>query len=109
VGLGLLAADTGLAGAGGLARFARERPMRTLWLALAVLVATVFTVTDWRMTKHMAPLLLLLHLAFVPPRHAARWRVWGAALALLGMLIWNAATVQDLAANFAAFIPTPDW
>jgi len=85
------------------------RPLRGLWLLWTVSTAVAFSVVDWRMTKHLMPMLLALHLGLVPDRTALRWRTASALLVLLFILAWNVWELTRLAADFPGFQITPAW
>ena len=67
----------------------------------------MFTVTDWRMTKHLVPMLLPLHLGLVPDRKAPSWRTVVPVLTLLLVMAWNVRELRLLIDNFAGFEITP--
>jgi hypothetical protein len=87
----------------------RRTPDRGLWLCWIGLVAVVFSVIDWRMTKHLVPIVLPLFLVLVPERHATSWRVAGVAVIFIGLIAWNTWAVSDLVVNFGSLRPSPDW
>jgi len=80
-----------------------------LWVIFALLLAVAFSVIDWRQTKHLFPLLLVLHLA------AARWAASGRLRSIavgglfIWLLLWNLGMLHTLATDFAAFRVTPTW
>jgi hypothetical protein len=80
-----------------------------LWTLWALLTAVVFSLIDWRQTKHLLPLLLPLHLA--PARWTAMSRgiLWGVAVLFAGLLVWNLGMLRLLATDFQAFPITPAW
>lgn len=82
---------------------------RRLWLAWIICLAVVFSVVDWRMTKHLAPMLLALHLALLPSRSAPRWRTGLALLAFGILLAFNVPAILQLKDDFAGFSITPAW
>jgi hypothetical protein len=85
------------------------RPHLRPWLMWMMVMALAFTVVDWRMTKHLMPLLVLAHVAVVPLRGDGRgWRalalvVWG------GHLLWNARLMATLIDSFESIRVTPGW
>lgn len=85
------------------------RPHLRVWLGWAVLLAIAFSVVDWRMTKHLMPLLLLSAMAVVPERGDGHvWR--GLAVALsVGQLVWNARWLATLIGGFDAIRMAPGW
>ena len=80
-----------------------------LWLIWTLLAAVVFSLVDWRQTKHLMPLMLVFHL--VPARWAGNRRravlLVAAAFALLAA--WNVWTLSTLVYDFHSFPITPDW
>jgi hypothetical protein len=87
----------------------RRGPATGVWLAWVVLLAAAFTVVDWRMTKHLVPILLPLHLSLVGAAAAPPWRRrLGWALSAW-LLLWNIWTLRGLALDFASFDVTPAW
>jgi hypothetical protein len=80
-----------------------------LWILWALLTAVIFSLIDWRQTKHLLPLLLPLHLA--PARCTVTGRVllWVVAVLFVGLLAWNVGTLRLLATDFEAFTITPAW
>lgn len=85
------------------------RPARELWLVWLAIGAVAFTVIDWRMTKHLMPLLIPLHLALVPSRRAPAWRVILPVATMVVLLAWNAWTLGAIWDDFASFRVTPAW
>jgi hypothetical protein len=81
------------------------------WVLTGVILVTavVFSVIDWRMTKHLMPMVLALHMVLTPTRHAAAWRVAAAAATCLWLLVWNIPVVAGLVRDFAGFTITPAW
>jgi hypothetical protein len=86
-------------------------PCRTLraWLGWSVLLSIVFSVVDWRMTKHLMPLLLPLHLAPVAWTAAGRAARPIILAMLAALLVWNLWVVRSIVSNFEAFSVTPAW
>jgi hypothetical protein len=82
---------------------------RGLWSLYIALTAGTFTIIDWRMTKHLMPILLPLHLLLTPERKAPTWRIAVPVTALLLILSYNAWAIWGLAQDFQAFHVTPDW
>jgi len=80
-----------------------------LWVLWVLLVAVVFSLIDWRQTKHLMPFVPVLYLA------AARWAGKNrTVLAVAGvlfacLLVWNLDMLRVLANDFRAFPITPDW
>jgi hypothetical protein len=84
-------------------------PLRGFWLSWVLLTAAAYTAVDWRMTKHLAPILLVVNLALVPSRGAPVWRWWLAALVWMFTIVWNIAALVTLSLDFANFVVTPGW
>lgn len=105
---GVLALAADLTGRSGVLRVEGRRT-RLLWLTWMVITAVAFTAIDWRMTKHLVPMLLPLHLALVPDRRSARWRFALGVTALAIALIWNASELVSIRSDFGAFVVTPAW
>lgn len=82
---------------------------RMVWILWIVATAVVFSVVDWRMTKHLALIVIPLLLALAPPRGAAPWRVVAAAGVLAVVLAFNVKALMGLAADFASVVVTPGW
>lgn len=82
---------------------------RTVWIFWIVATAVVFSVVDWRMTKHLALIVIPLLLALAPPRGAAPGRVAAAAAVLAVVLAFNVRALVGLAADFASVVVTPGW
>lgn len=80
-----------------------------LWLAWSALTAVVFSMVDWRMTKHLMPLMLPLHLAPVQWATMGKGRLGLVGILFSGILIWNGATIYSLVVNFEAFHVSPAW
>lgn len=80
-----------------------------LWAVWTLLVAVAFSVVDWRQTKHLMPLVLVLHLA--PIRWAAgrRGRLSLVGIVFLVVLAWNLWTLRSLVMDFESFPITPAW
>jgi hypothetical protein len=80
-----------------------------LWLVWTLLMAIVFSLVDWRQTKHLMPLLIPLHVA--PARWAAssNVRLGLIAVLLVGLTVWNLYALCQLAEDFAGFSITPAW
>lgn len=80
-----------------------------LWLILTILIMFVFSWTDWRQTKHLAPLTLLWYLVI------ARFSGFGkiarhvVIASMSGMLIWNTWMLARLAHDFNTMIKIPEW
>ena len=81
----------------------------SLWLIWAALTAIVFSLVDWRMTKHLMPLMLPLHLAPVAWAGARARRVRLVAAMFVAILAWNVWTIHSLVTDFDAFPITPQW
>ena len=80
-----------------------------LWLTWSALTAIVFSLVDWRMTKHLMPLMITLHLA---PFHWAtgrRGRLLLVGVLFSGLLVWNCLTIYSLVLDFDAFQVSPAW
>jgi hypothetical protein len=92
-----------------LAPAKRTLAARELWLIYIVVSGVAFTIIDWRMTKHLAPLLLPMHLALVPDRDAPKWRVGIAVAVLIAMLGFNGSAIVDLVRDFYSLEIEPGW
>jgi hypothetical protein len=84
-------------------------PAPAIWLAYLTLTAIAFTVVDWRMTKHLMPLVPLLCLGLTPERGAPRWRVAVALTTWAVISVVNVTMLGTLVHDFAAFKVTPAW
>jgi len=82
---------------------------RALWLLWFLLTAIVFSVVDWRQTKHLMPLMLPLSLAPVRWAGAGRVRRIVVGLVFAALLAWNLWTIRALATDFDAFRISPIW
>lgn len=82
---------------------------RMAWLSWFALTAIVFTIIDWRMTKHLALLVLPICLALVPDARAPRWRVALPVATFLFVFAINIASAVALFNDFDAFVVTPTW
>lgn len=80
-----------------------------LWLIWSALTAIVFSLVDWRMTKHLMPLLLPLHLAPVAWASTKAGRTRLLAVLFAAILVWNVWTIRALVVDFGAFPITPQW
>ncbi|MGH9387664.1 MAG: hypothetical protein ACRD2N_25680 [Vicinamibacterales bacterium] len=105
VGLGLLLLDWWRPAAQGPTTVMSK----TGWLLWIGLTAVVFTIVDWRMTKHLVLLIVPLCLGLVPSRPAPCWRVAVAAATSLALVAFNIFTLASLAGNFSGFQITPAW
>lgn len=79
----------------------------TAWVLVG---AVVFTVTDWRQTKHLCllvPALSVLIAALFPAAPPRLRRLLRVALVLA--IAWNAGMLGRLAADFETITPTPLW
>lgn len=79
-----------------------------LWAIWALLIAAVFSLVDWRQTKHLAPLTLPLYLALMRVGQREPIRT-GTGLVLTAILIWNIRMVLALATDFGVLPAVPDW
>ena len=82
---------------------------RGTWLIYILVTAVVFTIVDWRMTKHLALIIMPLVLAVVPDRSAPRWRIAAAVVCLGLVALFQARDVIALARDFSSFVVTPQW
>jgi hypothetical protein len=98
-----------LAAAASARGFKSPRPAVRAAAASVLLGATVFSLTDWRQTKHLSLLVApaLLTLADLPPRTAAGRRVALCVCLLLCAL--NLWTVWPLLGDFTALRPSTTW
>jgi hypothetical protein len=104
-GLLLAATDLGRSHDRGTAGAAQARVL----VGVIVVTALVFSVIDWRMTKHLMPIVLALHMVLTPTRDAAPWRVAAAAATCLWLIVWNIPVLVSLVRDFAGFSITPAW
>jgi hypothetical protein len=105
-----LAAGAVLAGIARARRGGDETGAATLLVAWTAAVAIVFTLTDWRQTKHLALFVpaatLLIGVTVVDARPGPRWAL---RFALLAALAWNTAELVRLAHDFESMSATPLW
>lgn len=87
----------------------RAGAFRGLWLVWTLVTGVAFTVVDWRMTKHLVPMLLPLHLGLTPASGMPRWRTVLSVAVLGGVVLWNVNALVSLTRNFASFAVTPGW
>ncbi len=79
------------------------------WAVWMAVTALVFSLVDWRMTKHLSPLLVPL---FIAP---AAWSASGGKARLLvlltfgGLLVWNLIVLKSVLGDFTALTITPAW
>lgn len=83
--------------------------MLTMWWCWIALTAVVFSVVDWRMTKHLAVLVIPLLLTLAPTRRAPRWRVVAATAVVVVLLALNVRSIATLANDFHSVVVTPLW
>lgn len=97
------------AAAASLAALRSKLPLVRAAGAAVLLGALVFSLTDWRQTKHLALLAApaLLALAGLAPR--GRRARWAFALLLFAMIATNLAASLSLAADFDALRPSTIW
>jgi len=81
------------------------------WLVWALLCAVLFSLVDWRMTKHLMPLMVLFHLTpvlWAGRRNVARYAICTVFVCLLA---WNVQALLTLASDFDRFSlsVTPQW
>jgi hypothetical protein len=79
------------------------------WLVWFLVLAVAFSVVDWRMTKHLMPLMLPLHLAPALWAAESRRKCCMIALVFFAVVIWNVVTLRSLADDFEAFPIVPTW
>lgn len=79
------------------------------WAVWMAVTALVFSLVDWRMTKHLMPLLIPLHIA--PAAWSrSRWTIRLFVVVVLGgLVIWNLAVLGTVMADFYALTITPAW
>lgn len=79
------------------------------WLLFVLATAVLYSVVDWRMTKHLMPLVLVAHMALVPQRGDARpwWRFVAGVLVV--QVFWNGEQLVTLIDSFEAIRVTPAW
>jgi hypothetical protein len=88
---------------------AQVADQREVWLLFIALTAVVFTLIDWRMTKHIVLILVPLTLAWGSWRNASRARLAATAAVLCALLVLNAMQLRVLTENFYSFRITPAW
>lgn len=88
---------------------ARTEPNLRVMAVWTAVTAVAFSLTDWRQTKHLMPLMIPLHLA--PVCLTAKRPMLKAAVAVIfaGLVVWNIGEIRELAADFASYPITPDW
>jgi hypothetical protein len=98
-------------GQGGQSHFRRTKigTVPVLWLLWTFLTAAVFSLVDWRQTKHLMPLLIPLCVAPAWWAATGRLRLALVLAALAGLTAWNLASVWGLVENFAGLPITPAW
>jgi len=80
-----------------------------LWAIWAVLTGLVFTLIDWRQTKHLIILVIPAILALAVWMRRGR-RIRGVAVVILAtILIWNLGELWLLGEVFSDFRVTPAW
>ena len=84
-------------------------PSAGVWLIYMTLTAVAFSVIDWRMTKHLMPLVVLLCLGLTPDRQAPRWRTVVPLMTWVIVVVFNVTTLVALANDFQGFKVTPAW
>jgi hypothetical protein len=79
------------------------------WLLWTILTAIVFSVVDWRQTKHLVIMTIPLFLA--PARAATRTRFLRLLITLVFALLvaWNLKTIAALSVDFQALQKFPEW
>jgi hypothetical protein len=85
------------------------KPSTGVWLTYVALMSGAFTLIDWRMTKHLVPLMVPLCLGLMPDRGAPRWRLAVPLMAGLVVAIVNVWFLAGLVQDFKAFTVTPAW
>lgn len=85
------------------------RVLLPVWIIWTFLLATAFTLVDWRQTKHLCPLLLPLVMAPAAWAGASRTARFIVVACLSALLLWNLSTISALAADFHSFHVSPDW
>jgi len=83
--------------------------MPALWAVWCLLSAVVFSLIDWRQTKHLTILIVPLLLAvglWMIRRRAVRTVL---AVTLAAMLVWNIGEIWLLGEVFTDFKVTPAW
>jgi hypothetical protein len=79
------------------------------WLVWVAVTATVFTIVDWRMTKHLSVLILPLHLVIAVWVEKGRLYQWVTCVAFVAALGWNLSILHRLVTDFSSFQVTPGW
>ncbi len=79
------------------------------WIVWVTLTAVAFSIVDWRMTKHLMPLMIPLHLAPALWAGQSRWVSWLVGPLLAVLVIWNGYHLDLLFADFSSFPVRPGW
>lgn len=88
----------------------RHGPATTgFWMAWVVLVGVVFSVVDWRQTKHLVLLLPVLVLAPARAARLSRAARIAVLLAILVVLVLDLRLLALLASDFDALAKAPEW
>jgi hypothetical protein len=79
------------------------------WITWILVTGVIFSIVDWRMTKHLSPLLIPL---FLLP---AAWSKsgWIARIIVIGtfsgLCVWNVMVLREVMADFRFLTITPAW
>jgi hypothetical protein len=79
------------------------------WIAWILVTGVIFSIVDWRMTKHLTPLLIplfLLPAAWSKSGWIARIIVIGT---FCGLCVWNVMVLREVMADFRFLTITPAW
>jgi hypothetical protein len=79
------------------------------WAVWMVVMSLVYSLVDWRMTKHLTPLFLPLIIVPAAWSHSG----WVARLIVTvtfsGLFVWNVTALRTIIQDFTAFTITPAW
>ncbi len=87
----------------------RVQEVFILWALWAIIAAVVFTLVDWRQTKHLIPVVLVLYLAVTQWATRQRGRMIMVGGLFTFLLLWNVWTLRILAMDFESYPVTPCW
>jgi hypothetical protein len=81
-----------------------------LWAIFAVVIVGAFSVVDWRQTKHLMPLILVLFLALARVAGAGRIPLIIVAVVMAALFAWNVQTLYSISDNpFVLMRKVPEW
>ncbi len=107
----LLPLSVGTLCLGILREFKSARGLRILghWSVWMALIGTIFSVIDWKMTKHLMPLMIPLFLIPVVWSERSRSRLALVSCVFAGLLLWHGWMVMRFAKDFSVMKATPLW